>query len=63
MAFRRCESPFSQAEITLKGTGADGKYVYTNMDENTTFVGTADLSITLKEKRSSVIIKYAEKAE
>ena len=63
MAFRRCESPFSQAEITLIGTGADGKYVYTNMDENTTFVGTADLSITLKEKRSSVIIKYAEKAE
>ena len=63
IAFRRCESPSGQAEITLKGTKANGCFVYTNLDEKITFEGTADLVITLREKRSSVILKYSQKAE
>lgn len=63
MAFRRSESPSSEVEIILKGTDTNSKYVYTNLDENTTFVGTTALSIVLKDKRSCVIVRYAQKVE
>ena len=57
MAFRRPESPFETAKITLRGI-ADAMLLYKNLDTSECFVGTSELNITLPKKKSSVIFKY-----
>ncbi len=61
MAFRRCQSPFDTVKIRLKGL-LDGKnYTYKNLDDNTAFIATDILEITLPHKRSSTIFEYVTK--
>ena len=57
MAFRRPESPFETAKITLRGI-ADAMLEYKNLDTGECFTGTSDLNITLTKKKSSVIFEY-----
>lgn len=58
MAFRRENSPNESAVIDLKGITGDKTYNCINIDTNEEFTVENKLEITLKEKRSSVIIKY-----
>ena len=61
MAFRRCQSPFDTVKIRLKGL-LDGKnYTYKNLDDNTAFIATDILEITLPHMRSSTIFEYVTK--
>jgi alpha-galactosidase len=57
MAFRRPESPFETAKITLCGT-AGAIIEYKNLDTSESFTGTSELNITLPKKKSSVIFEY-----
>lgn len=61
MAFRRSESPFDTVKIKLKGLLEGRNYTFTNLDDNTTFIATDILSITLPHKRSSTIFEYKTK--
>lgn len=56
MAFRRENSPFDTANITLKGVKGD--YTFENLNDGTEFKSSSDMKITLPDKRSSVIFEY-----
>ncbi len=58
MAFRRCESPFEQVNIKLKGLDETKTYNYQNLDSGLLTEGTQILTINLPQKRSSVIFEY-----
>ena len=58
MAFRRCNSPFDTVKIKLNGLLEEKNYIFTNLDDNTTFIATDILEITLHDKRSSKIFEY-----
>lgn len=58
MAFRRCNSPFSQVSIKLKGLDENKVYVYQNLDSNFLTEGTQTLTVDLPQKRSSAIFEY-----
>ena len=59
MAFRRENSPFDTANITLKGV--KGEYTFENLNDGTEIKGSSDMKITLPDKRSSVIFEYRKK--
>ena len=61
MAFRRCNSPFDTVKIKLNGLLEGKNYSFTNLDDNSTFIATDILEITLPHKRSSVIFEYRTK--
>ncbi len=56
LAFRREKSPFDTANISLKGV--KGEYTFENLNDGTKFNGSAEMKITLPDKRSSVIFEY-----
>lgn len=58
MAFRRTNSPFDNVTVSLKGILKDKPYTAYNFDTETSFDFANNLKITLKDKRSSVIIEY-----
>ena len=58
MAFRRCESPFEEVNISLKGLDEGKAYIYRNLDSDSATEGTNVLSIHLPRKRSSSIFRY-----
>ena len=58
MAFRRSASPFDSFPLTLRGADADAKCRFTCLDTGESFTGTAALTVTLPQKRSSVIWEY-----
>ncbi len=58
IAFRRAQSPFATADITLKGNVAPVLTV-TNLDDGSnSIVNDGHLTITLQHPRSSVILEY-----
>jgi alpha-galactosidase len=58
MAFRRASSPFACVEVAPKGV-TDGAYYRTvNLNDGSESTFSERLSITLPEKRSSVILRY-----
>ena len=59
MLFRREQSPCPSVEISLKGIGENAKLQFENLDTAEKWSGTKDLTVSLKDKRSSVIIEYA----
>jgi len=61
MAFRRSNSPFDTVKIKLNGLSKGKNYIFTNPDDNTTFIATDILEITLHDKRSSKIFEYRAK--
>ena len=61
MAFRRCDSPFDNVTIRLKGLNEAKKYSYNNFDTKEITFGNNSLTIRLSEKRTSVVIEYKEK--
>ena len=61
MAFRRSNSPFDTVKIKLNGLSKEKNYTFTNLDDNTTFIATDILEITLHDKRSSKIFEYRVK--
>ena len=58
MAFRRCESPFDQVKIELKGLLPEKAYTFTNLDDYATQDEKNSIMIRLPQKRSSIILKY-----
>ena len=58
MAFRREDSPFSTASISLGGFDNETTLTLENLNTGEAFQGGTTLSITLPEKRSSVIFEY-----
>ena len=58
MAFRRENSPFASAEITLKGFSKNKTYIYENLDSGEKEEGDDSLTINLPQKRSCTIIEY-----
>ena len=58
MAFRRSESPFENVKICIKGLISEKLYTFTNLNDNSEYDGNSTLTLTLSEKRSSVILKY-----
>lgn len=61
MAFRRCESPFEQVTIELKGVDKNETYIYKNIDSEISTESTNFLTIALPKKRSSLIVEYRQK--
>ena len=61
MAFRRCESPFEQVTIKLKGLIGGKKYKYNSINCGDYNEAGDTLTINLPEKRSSIIMEYAIK--
>lgn len=61
MAFRRCDSPFGQVTVDLKGLGAEKVYAYQSLDTGERTEGEPLLTICLPEKRSSTIVEYFAK--
>ena len=61
MAFRRSSSPFDRVTIGLKGLRDKQEYTYTNLDDDSSFVGTNSLEIVLPQKRSCTIFEYKTK--
>ncbi|MBR1970623.1 MAG: alpha-galactosidase [Clostridia bacterium] len=61
MAFRRSNSPFDTVKIKLNGLSKGKNYIFTNPDDNTTFIATDILQISLHDKRSSKIFEYRAK--
>ena len=58
MAFRRCESPFEQVTIRLKGLSENERYLYQNLDSGLLTEGSDTLVINLPQKRSCTIVEY-----
>ena len=58
MAFRRCNSPFDNVKIELKGILKGQNYIFTNIDDGTYFIASGNPQIVLPQKRSSVILEY-----
>ena len=58
MAFRRENSPFDSVKLSLCGLGNAQQYTYENLNDQSTVFGGSTLSISLPEKRSSVIFEY-----
>ena len=58
MAFRRESSPFEEMKISLAGLKENEAYIFTSLDGGAAFEASADIKITLPEKRSSTIIEY-----
>jgi alpha-galactosidase len=58
MAFRRCESPFDQVKIELKGLLPEKAYTFTSLDDYATQDEKNSIMIRLPQKRSSIILKY-----
>ena len=58
VAFRRCESPFDNVTVKLKGLNDAKEYSYYNFDTKEESKGNSSLTIKLAEKRSSVVIEY-----
>jgi len=58
MAFRRENSPFAGAEITLKGLLENKTYIFENLDSGEKNEGDNSLTINLPQKRSCTIIEY-----
>jgi alpha-galactosidase len=59
MAFRRERSPFSSVEITLKGIDENSRLEFLNLDTSATCNGSRDLTLSLPEKRTSVVVEYS----
>ena len=59
MAFRRCESPFDNVTIELKGLNDCNEYNYFNFDTKEMITANNKINIKLEEKKSSVIIEYS----
>ena len=60
LAFRRCESPFDRVTINLRGVADDVRVTVENLDTGEITTGSAAVTITLPDKRSSVILEYRE---
>lgn len=58
MAFRRCNSPFDNVKIELKGILKGQNYIFINIDDGTSFIASGNPQIVLPQKRSSVILEY-----
>ena len=58
MAFRRSESPFAELSITLSGMTENGEYLFTSLDDGSSWEGDKTVRLTLPQKRSSLIWKY-----
>lgn len=58
MAFRRPESPFASAEITLGGICPEKQIAFRDLDSGETFTGNSSIILSLPEKRSSLILEY-----
>ncbi|MBR2343502.1 MAG: alpha-galactosidase [Clostridia bacterium] len=58
MAFRKENSPFPSANITLKGLKENYSYRFTNLDTCEAFNSNGEIEIVLPEKRTSVIFEY-----
>ncbi|MBQ2748980.1 MAG: alpha-galactosidase [Clostridia bacterium] len=61
MAFRRSESPFATAEITLGGIPEGKEIEFFDMDSGESFVSARDIAITIPTKRTSRLLKYKVK--
>ena len=60
IAFRRAQSPFATADITLTGNVAPALTV-TNLDDgSTSTINNGRLTIHLPQPRSSVILEYGQ---
>ena len=58
MAFRRSRSPFASVDIALAGLVDGGEYRTVNLNDGSESSFSDSLTITLAEKRSSVILRY-----
>ncbi len=58
IAFRRAQSPFATADITLKGNVPSVLTVTNLNDDSTSIVNDGHLTIHLPQPRSSVILEY-----
>lgn len=58
MAFRRSESPFEEAKISLKGLLTGKTYTFTNLNDFSKQEQQSTIVIKLPNKRSSVILHY-----
>lgn len=58
MAFRRSASPFESVTIALKGFAAGKQYCFTNLDHKTSYIAKNEITLTLHEKRSCMILTY-----
>ncbi|MBQ6990494.1 MAG: hypothetical protein IJN58_05520, partial [Clostridia bacterium] len=61
LAFRRSESPFATAEITLGGIPEGKEIEFFDMDSGESFVSARDIAITIPTKRTSRLLKYKVK--
>ena len=61
MAFRRSESPFEEVKLRLKGLLPERSYTFVNLNDDTEYDGSTTITVTLPQKRSSVILKYSLK--
>ena len=57
LAFRRSQSPFERAEITLKGLAPQPLH-YICHDDGTEFDAFSTIMLDLPEKRSSLVLEY-----
>ena len=60
MAFRREQSPFSQATVTLKGVKEGATLSISDRDTGATFQSGSTVTITLPQKRSCLVWEYEE---
>ncbi|MBR4417316.1 MAG: hypothetical protein IKS67_11135, partial [Victivallales bacterium] len=57
LAFRRSQSPFERAEITLKGLAPQPLH-YICHDDGSEFEAFSTIMLDLPEKRSSLLLEY-----
>ena len=61
MAFRRANSPFDRASLSLRGMLDGHAYDFENLNDGTAVEGNASFTVHLSEKRSSVVYLYTLK--
>ena len=61
MAFRRARSPFDSVSLSLKGLAKDCAYRFASTDGATEGEFTDNLTVSLPERRSSIILHYERK--